>query len=174
MLWRNTALKPSQIIDMMGLMGDPSDNIPGVPGVGEKTALKLLKEYGSIENVYKSLDKITAKKLNENLTKNEEHAYMSRDLATIVLDAPITITIDDLTYAGPDMDNLTKIYQELKFNTLLEKIAPGASEEPQEDIEITIVSELKETDLSNDMAMHIEMMDENYLARGCVRDCTCR
>ena len=156
-------IKPSQIIDMKGLMGDSSDNIPGVPGVGEKTALKLLKEYGSIEKIYESLDKITAKKLNENLTVNEELAYMSRDLATIVLDAPITITIDDLTYPGPDMDNLTKIYQELKFNTLLEKIAPGASEEPQEEIEITIVSELKETDLSNDMAMHIEMMDENYL-----------
>ena len=70
----------SQIIDMMGLMGDPSDNIPGVPGVGEKTALKLLKEYGSIENVYKSLNKITAKKLNENLTENEEKAYMSTGL----------------------------------------------------------------------------------------------
>ena len=86
----------SQMIDMMGLMGDPSDNIPGVPGVGEKTAIKLLKEYGSIENVYKSLDKITAKKLNENLTANEEIAYMSRDLATIVVDAPITVKIDEL------------------------------------------------------------------------------
>ena len=63
----------------------------------KRRRLKLLKEYGSIENIYKSLDKITAKKLNENLTANEEHAYMSRDLATIVIDAPITITIDDLT-----------------------------------------------------------------------------
>ena len=62
-------IEPHQIIDMKGLMGDASDNIPGVPGVGEKTALKLLIEYGSIENVYQSLDKITAKKLNENLTK---------------------------------------------------------------------------------------------------------
>lgn len=156
-------IKANQLIDMMGLMGDPSDNIPGVPGVGEKTALKLLIEYGSIENVYKSLDKITAKKLNENLTKYEEQAYMSRDLAKIVVDAPITISIDDLTYEGPNMDNLVEIYQELKFNTLLEKIAPGASEEPQADIEVTILSELKEEHLSNDMALHIEMMDENYL-----------
>ena len=156
-------IKPLQIIDMKGLMGDSSDNIPGVPGVGEKTALKLLKEYGSIEKIYESLEKITAKKLNENLTVNEELAYMSRDLATIVLDVPISIAIEDLTYNGPDLDSLAKIYQELKFNTLLEKIAPGASEEPQEEIEIKIVSELNEEDLSNSMAMHVEMMDDNYL-----------
>jgi len=156
-------IEASQMVDMMGLMGDPSDNIPGVPGVGEKTALKLLIEYGSIENVYKSLDKITAKKLNENLTKYEEQAYMSRDLAKIVTDAPITISIEDLNYSGPNMDNLADIYKELKFNTLLEKISPGASEEPQEDIEVTILTEVKEEHLSTNMAMHIEMMDENYL-----------
>ena len=144
-------------------MGDPSDNIPGVPGVGEKTAIKLLKEYGSIENVYKSLDNITAKKLNENLTNNEEAAFMSKNLATVDIDAPITITIDDLKYAGPDMDKLTDIYKELNFNTLLEKIAPGASEEPQEDIDVTIVTEIKVGQLADNMAMHIEMMDENYL-----------
>jgi DNA polymerase I len=153
----------SQMIDMMGLMGDPSDNIPGVPGVGEKTALKLLKEYGSIENVYKSLDKITAKKLNENLTANEEIAYMSRDLATIVVDAPITVKIDELSYSGPDNEALTSIFQQLNFNTLLEKISPGASEVPQEDIEVTIVKELTKEHLSDAMALHVEMMDENYL-----------
>ncbi|QUW22689.1 DNA polymerase I [Sporosarcina sp. Marseille-Q4063] len=153
----------SQMIDMMGLMGDPSDNIPGVPGVGEKTAIKLLKEYGSIENVYKSLDKITAKKLNENLTANEEIAYMSRDLATIVVDAPITVKIDELSYDGPDNEALTSIFQQLNFNTLLEKISPGASVVPQEDIDVTIVKELTEEHLSDAMALHVEMMDENYL-----------
>lgn len=156
-------ISPRQIIDMKGLMGDSSDNIPGVPGVGEKTALKLLIEYGSIENVYKSLDKIKAKKLNENLTANEETAYMSRDLATIVLDAPVAVAIDDLTYDGPNIEELTTIYQELNFNTLLEKIAPGAVEEPQEEIEVTIVSEVKEAHLTAKMSVHIEMMDENYL-----------
>ncbi len=156
-------IEASQLVDMMGLMGDPSDNIPGVPGVGEKTALKLLIEYGTIENVYKSLDKITAKKLNENLTTYEDQAYMSRDLATIVIDAPVTISIADLTYAGPNIENLTDIYKELKFNTLLEKIAPGASAEPQEDIEVTILQEIKSEHLTTNMAMHIEMMDENYL-----------
>src|SRR5690606_1463698 len=108
-------ITPHQIIDMKGLMGDASDNIPGVPGVGEKTALKLLKEYGSVENVYKSIDAITAKKLKENLTDNEEQAYMSKVLATIEVNAPIKVTIDDLSYEGPDLDKVISIYQELKF-----------------------------------------------------------
>ena len=69
----------TQIIDMKGLMGDASDNIPGVPGVGEKTAIKLLKEHGSVENLYKSLDTVSGKKLKENLTENEEQAYMSKE-----------------------------------------------------------------------------------------------
>ena len=109
------------------------------------------------------MDNITAKKLKENLTKNEDKAFMSKELATIEVNAPITITIDELGYNGPDMDKLIDIYQELKFKTLLEKIAPQAEEEPQDDIDITIVSELSEGQLTNNMAMHIEMMDENYL-----------
>ncbi|AMQ05819.1 DNA polymerase I [Sporosarcina psychrophila] len=156
-------IEPHQIIDMKGLMGDASDNIPGVPGVGEKTALKLLIEYGSIENVYKSLAKITAKKLNQNLTENEAQAFMSKDLATIEVNAPITLNINDLAYDGPDMDQVTTIYRELKFKTLLEKITPQAAEEPKEAIEVTIVAELLDKDLSDEMAIHVEMMDENYL-----------
>lgn len=156
-------IEPHQIIDMKGLMGDSSDNIPGVPGVGEKTALKLLKEYGSIEKVYESLDKITAKKLNENLTRYKDDALMSRDLATIVLDAPITITMNDLTYDGPNMDDLVNIYEELKFNTLLEKLGKGPVEEVQEDVEIQVINEIDESMLTDDIALHIEMMDDNYL-----------
>ncbi|MBE1554417.1 DNA polymerase I [Sporosarcina limicola] len=155
-------IEPLRIIDMKGLMGDASDNIPGVPGVGEKTALKLLIEYGSVENVYKSIDNITAKKLKENLTVNEAQAFMSKELATIEVNAPITVSVDDLAYTGPDMDKVTSIYQELKFRTLLEKIAPQA-EEVLQDIDVTVIAELKESQLSEEMAIHIEMMDENYL-----------
>ena len=81
-------ITPCKIIDMKGLMGDASDNIPGVPGVGEKTALKLLKEYGSVEKVYESLDSFHGKKLKENLTENEEQAFMSKKLATIEVNVP--------------------------------------------------------------------------------------
>lgn len=156
-------IEPHQIIDMKGLMGDTSDNIPGVPGVGEKTALKLLKEYGSIENVYASLDKITAKKLNENLTNHQEDAFMSRDLATIVIDAPITINVDELAYNGPNLDAVTAIYTELKFNTLLEKLGKSPVEEVQEEIEVLTMLEVDENFLSDEMALHVEMMDDNYL-----------
>ncbi|KXH87207.1 DNA polymerase I [Sporosarcina sp. HYO08] len=156
-------IQPHQIIDMKGLMGDPSDNIPGVPGVGEKTALKLLKEFGSIEKVYESLGTITAKKLKENLTENERQAFMSKELATIEVNAPITVSLDELSYSGPDMEKVVDIYSELKFKTLLDKIAPEASSEPMAEIEVKIVSELTDADLKGVMAFHVEMMDENYL-----------
>lgn len=156
-------ITPLKIIDMKGLMGDSSDNIPGVPGVGEKTALKLLKEYGSIEDIYTSLDRITAKKLNENLTTYKEQAFMSRDLATIEVEAPITIDIPDLSYDGPDMDAVVAIYQELKFTTLLDKLGAAPVEEEQEEIHIQILSTIDEEILTNHMALHVEMADENYL-----------
>ncbi|MBD7907949.1 DNA polymerase I [Sporosarcina gallistercoris] len=155
---------PLQIIDMKGLMGDASDNIPGVPGVGEKTALKLLKEYGSVEHVYESLDAISGKKLKENLTNNEEQAYMSKRLATIEVNAPITISLQDLSYDGPDEEQLTSLYKELKFTTLLEKMGvEGVESEPVEVIEVETKHKLTAADLSDQMAVHLEMMDDNYL-----------
>ena len=157
-------ISPLQIIDMKGLMGDASDNIPGVPGVGEKTALKLLVEYGSVEKVYNSIDQITAKKLKSNLTEFEAQAFMSKELATIEVHAPITVSIDELAYSGPDMDKVTSIYQELKFRTLLEKIAPQAEEKPQQEIKVTVLNEVTANHLSDEMAIHLEMMEENYLS----------
>lgn len=157
-------IEPLQIIDMKGLMGDASDNIPGVPGVGEKTALKLLKEYGSVEHVYESLDGISGKKLKENLTNNEEQAYMSKQLATIEVNAPITIGLQDLSYSGPDEEQLTTLYKELKFTTLLEKMGVESAEtESVEAIEVETKHKLTEADLSEQMAVHLEMMDDNYL-----------
>ncbi|HLR11252.1 MAG TPA: DNA polymerase I [Sporosarcina sp.] len=156
-------ITPPQIIDMKGLMGDSSDNIPGVPGVGEKTALKLLKEYGTIENIYASLDRITAKKLNENLTTYEEQAYMSRDLATIEVEAPITIDIPDLAYDGPNMDSVVDIYQELNFTTLLDKLGATPVVEQQEAIDVHVLTTIDEHILTDHMALHVEMADDNYL-----------
>ncbi|MEK3933920.1 DNA polymerase I [Sporosarcina sp. FSL W7-1349] len=156
-------IEPHQIIDMKGLMGDASDNIPGVPGVGEKTALKLLKEYGSVEKVYESLDQITAKKLKENLTENEEQAFMSKELATIETAAPITVGLQDLTYAGPDMEKVTSLYQELQFKTLLEKMDQPEADQPVAAIDVSVVTEIEEADLADVMAIHLEMMEDNYL-----------
>ncbi|MDW0118456.1 DNA polymerase I [Sporosarcina thermotolerans] len=157
-------LSPLQIIDMKGLMGDPSDNIPGVPGVGEKTAIKLLKEYGSVEKVYESLDKVSGKKLKENLTENEEKAFMSKRLATIEVNAPITISIKNLDYPGPDEENVKALYEELQFKTLLEKMAPQTESEPIKEINVHIVTDPDTIELADEMALHVEMIDENYLA----------
>lgn len=158
-------LTPEQIIDMKGLMGDASDNIPGVPGVGEKTAIKLLKQFGTVESVYESLDAVSGKKLKENLTANEEQAIMSKKLATIEVQAPITISMDDLSYKGPRDEKVKAIYEELKFKTLLEKMAPQAEiAEMQEAIEVVIISDGNAVELSDEMAVHVEMMDENYLS----------
>ncbi|MFS0574884.1 DNA polymerase I [Sporosarcina sp. 179-K 3D1 HS] len=156
-------IEPHQIIDMKGLMGDASDNIPGVPGVGEKTALKLLKEYGSVEKLYESIDQITAKKLKENLTENEAQAFMSKELATIETAAPITVDINDITYTGPDMDEVTTLYRELQFKSLLEKMDVQEADEPVASIDVTVVTEVKEVELADEMAVHLEMIEENYL-----------
>ena len=89
-------LTPQQIIDMKGLMGDQSDNIPGVPGVGEKTAIKLLKEFHTVEELLESIDKVSGKKLKEKLTEFKEQAVLSKELATILREAPIEVQLGDI------------------------------------------------------------------------------
>lgn len=116
-------ITPDQLIDLKGLMGDQSDNIPGVPGIGEKTGLKLLKEYGTIDNIYKNIDNITAKKLNQNLRENENLAYISRKLGEIVTNVPLDLEIDDLKLMEPDWEKLMKIYEKLEFNSFIKKFS---------------------------------------------------
>src|SRR5699024_1148657 len=114
-------LSPAQIIDLKALMGDSSDNIPGVPGIGIKTATKLLKEYGTLENVYENVDQISGKKLKENLTTYKEDAFMSQDLATINQTSPIDIAINDLQYEGYEYTDIHALFTELDFRRLLER-----------------------------------------------------
>lgn len=155
-------LTPEQIIDMKGLMGDPSDNIPGVPGVGEKTAIKLLKQYGTMEGVYEHLNDITAKKLNENLTTYEEQAFLSKQLVTIHTSAPIEPTVDELVYNGPDEEALYEQFKQYEFNTLLKQL--NVEEEVEErEWNVTIVTEESALVLPERAAVHLEYMDENYL-----------
>ncbi|WP_297881224.1 5'-3' exonuclease H3TH domain-containing protein, partial [uncultured Campylobacter sp.] len=85
---------PDKVIEMKALMGDSSDNIPGVPGVGEKTALKLINEYGDLESVYENIDNISGKKLKERLVENKDLAFLSRQLATIKTDMDLSYTLD--------------------------------------------------------------------------------
>ena len=122
-------LKPLQIIDLKGLMGDKSDNIPGVPGVGEKTAVKLLKEYDSVENVLDNLDKITGKKLNENLTNNKEIALMSKALATIYRDMTFDFDLEDLKFTSEDSKEKYELFKELEFNSMLDNMEASEAED---------------------------------------------
>lgn len=155
-------LTPLQIIDMKGLMGDASDNIPGVPGVGEKTAIKLLKEHGSVEKLYQALDTVSGVKLKEKLVANEEQAKMSKTLATIETNAPIEVSVEDLTYSGPNMEEVTEVWKELSFKTLLEKSDFVAEEQETTELLFKVLEEIDGSILKDEMALHFEMYDEQY------------
>ena len=117
-------LEPHQIIDIMGLSGDASDNIPGVPGVGEITALKLIRQFETLENVFDHVDEVKGKKLLENLGKSREKAVLSKKLVTIDLHVPLKEEIDDFKTGEPDADALSKMFHELEFRGLWDKFAP--------------------------------------------------
>ncbi len=120
--FRDYGTEPPRLVDLKALMGDSSDNIPGVPGVGEKTAKKLLAEAGSLDGIYKNLPSLTiSDKLREKLSAGRDSAYMSYDLATIRRDAPTEVTLSDLEYKGPDRDSLAALFSELEFYKLAER-----------------------------------------------------
>lgn len=116
---------PLQVIDILGLMGDAVDNIPGVPGVGEKTAKKLVQEFGSVEGLYENTDKLKGK-LQENVINNKDQAFLSKQLATIMLDVPIAFEEDKLIIEDPDAEKLSVIFQELEFRQLGKRILGDA------------------------------------------------
>lgn len=155
-------LTPDQIIDMKGLMGDQSDNIPGVPGVGEKTAIKLLKEHGTIEKLYEVIDSLKTSKMKEKLVENEELAHLSKKLATIHTEVPITITLDELAYDGPNEEGLLEVWKELGFKSLIEKSDFEAEQTEQAELNYTIVESITADMLKDTMAVHLELENEHY------------
>ncbi|WNF39067.1 DNA polymerase I [Bacillaceae bacterium IKA-2] len=157
-------LTPIQIIDMKGLMGDASDNIPGVPGVGEKTAIKLLKEFGSIEKVLDSIEVISGKKLKEKLTDNKEQAMMSKELATIYCEVPIEMSLEELSFGEYDELKVAALFKELEFKSLLERFDIGETENTEaiEELDYTIATEITAEMLTVDSAIVVEVLAENY------------
>ena len=164
-------LTPQQIIDMKGLMGDKSDNIPGIPGVGEKTAIKLLTEYETVENVLENIDNISGKKLKERLTEGKEDAILSKKLATIFTDVPVDNKIEDLTFKE-DREKKKELFEKLEFVSFLRKLSqenssedagePEAKEENiKKDIKIQIADKDTKLDFKNS-ALHIECYTEDY------------
>lgn len=121
-------LKPSQIIDYKALIGDPSDNYPGVLGVGPKTAAELLLKYETLENLYQNLDSVENKKLVEKLAKEAEAAGMAKKLATIITDAPITLSIEKCLVSKVDLEETKKAFEELGFKSLLKRLGQNSSD----------------------------------------------
>lgn len=165
---RYNGLKPEQIIDMKGLMGDNSDNIPGVAGVGEKTAIKLLNQFDSVEGVYEHIDKVSGKKLKEKLEHSEEDALMSKELATINRHSPIKVTLDD-TKLSDTSDNHEKIelFKKLEFKQLLADIDNEDSEfeQEQEHVSFEILPTFEYVDFNHleEAVIHFEIDGSNYL-----------
>lgn len=122
-------ITPEQIVDQKALMGDTSDNYPGVTGIGEKRALKLVQKFGSVENLYDNIDQLKASKMKEHLVADEDIARQDKKLATILRDAPLTVKLDDLTYQGDQRDDLIKFYQQMDFNSFLAKMGVAAGDD---------------------------------------------
>ncbi len=118
-------VEPARVIEVLGLMGDSSDNVPGVPGIGEKTAKKLLATYGTIEELLGRVDEIKQKKGRENLIEHAESARHSRQQVTIHMDVPIDIGLDALKFEDPDTDALRTLYEELEFKSELQTLDAG-------------------------------------------------
>jgi len=151
-------IEPINIIDLKGLSGDASDNIPGVRGVGEKTALTLLKEYKTVENIYENIDKIKGK-LQEKLIQDKDSAIFSKEVATIVCDVPINEDLENMKYTGANEQELTEIFEELEFYSFIKsfkkKVLTAASE-------YKILESVEEINKNNIISYYIECDNANY------------
>lgn len=155
-------LTPEQFIDLKALMGDKSDNIPGVTKIGEKTGLKLLHEYGSLEGIYQHVDSFKPSKMKENLLHDKEQAFLSKTLATINTSAPITIGLEDIVYQGPDLDRLSQFYDEMDFVQLKNALASQLPQEPVAEIAYQEVTDIRADMFSDDTVFYFEALRDNY------------
>lgn len=157
-------LSPEQIIDMKGLMGDKSDNIPGIAGIGEKTAIKLLAEYKTVENVLDNIDNISGKKLKERLAEGKEDALLSKELATIFTEVPVENKLEDLTFSE-NRSKKKELFEKLEFVSFLKKLAENddIDVDGKEEKELEIINADEKTELSfENSSLHIECFTEDY------------
>ena len=158
-------IEPIRMIDLKSLMGDSSDNIPGVKGIGEKTALNLLKEYGTLDNIYENIDNIKGK-LKEKLLNDKESAYMSYDLATIYRDVPIDTNFENIKYQGIDALKYIEILEELEFYSLIKKLNINKDtikkDTVSDSIDYKIISDIKDFKIDSDYSMYLELFGYNY------------
>lgn len=150
-------LKPDQFRDFLGLMGDSSDNIPGIKGVGEKTALKLLHQYGTIEGLQEHQDEIKGK-MGEKIRAGMEDALMSKKVATILRDIPIDVDLEKATYRGYDYETLKSFYEKYDMNSLIKSMTTEAA--PKKELKFEIVDHMPE--ITKDSAVYPSIYDTNY------------
>lgn len=150
-------LKPDQFRDFLGLMGDSSDNIPGIKGVGEKTALKLLHQYGTIEGLQEHQDEIKGK-MGEKIRAGMEDALMSKKVATILRDIPIDVDLEKATYRGYDYETLKSFYEKYDMNSLIKSMTTEAA--PKKELKLEIVDHMPE--ITKDSAVYPSIYDTNY------------
>lgn len=156
-LFDKYGLKPDQFRDFLGLMGDSSDNIPGIKGVGEKTALKLLHQYGTIEGLQEHQDEIKGK-MGEKIRAGMEDALMSKKLATILRNIPIDVDLEKATYQGYDYETLKSFYEKYDMNSLIKSMTTEAA--PKKELKLEIVDHMPE--ITKDSAVYPSIYDTNY------------
>ena len=166
-------LKPVRMVDLKALMGDASDNIPGVKGIGEKTALNILHEFDTIENLYDNIDKVKGK-TKEKLILGKESAFFSKEMATIYKDVPINLTFEDIKFNGFDIEKLTKLYREFEFYSFIKKLetlvnkVEGQLEldfSPKREVEANIMPYIRvkeKLNIDKEFAFYLEVSRENY------------
>ncbi len=165
-------ITPEQFIDLKGLMGDKSDNIPGVPGIGEKTGIKLLKEFSNMEALYENIDSVSGEKTKESLIEHKSTAFLSRKLGEIITNIPLDCSLEELKVEEPDWERLEEIYNKLEFNSLLSKIPEdklSTKEDLSYEVKYKIVKNndynliIKEIDKEKSFSFKFLFEEENYI-----------
>ena len=154
--FKDYGIEPIKIIDLKALQGDSSDNIPGVNGIGEKTALKLLQDYDSLNGIYENIDKLTPK-MKEKLINDKDNAYMSYELATINRFAPIEFNLNEIKYEGAT-PSLNEVYEELEFYSFIKKETKKVVQESN----VKIIENISDLNVEKDSAVYLEILGDNY------------
>ena len=152
-------IKPIRMIDLKALMGDPSDNIKGVKGIGEKTALKLLQKYDNLDNLYAHIDELSGSSKSK-LVDDKKSAYESYDLATIYTDVPIDVSFDDIKFKGENTDELINIYNDLEFYSFLKKM--NIEKKNAVEINYKVLKGIEEININKPVAIYLDLDNSNY------------
>lgn len=164
-------LQPAQIVDMKGLTGDSSDNYPGVTKVGEKTAIKLLKQYDTIEGIYENIEAMKKSKLKENLINDKEIAFQCKDLATIRKDAPVALTLAQTAWPGAKKEDQLKFFEEMDFKSFIAQLQANSNDDISagstlSKLKVETLDEAKVEklvyDKDSDISFYLELSDDNY------------